>query len=289
MAGPDEGGLAAALEAAGHRVRRYPGGPGCLEAITKDGSAPDLVFACCPAGTGSADAARAAAIWFLTLAQSWAADEGFASSRLVTVTSGAVAAGPGEPVSGLAHATLWGLTRTAQLEYPDSFAALDLDAPGTALPAAALVSAVYAGEPELAVRGGQVHVPRLAPFSPPARPEPGRLDREGTVLITGGTGALGSVIARHLVAEHGVRHLLLTSRSGPDAPRAATIRAELAKLGATVTVSPCDVADREALRRLLGRPAARTTADSGGARGRGHRRRGPVRPHAGAHGDGTAA
>ncbi|MEW9534691.1 SDR family NAD(P)-dependent oxidoreductase [Microbispora sp. NPDC049125] len=68
---------------------------------------------------------------------------------------------------------------------------------------------------------------------------------DGTVLITGGTGALGGRLARHLVAEHGVRHLLLTSRTGgePDA--------ELVALGAEVTVAACDVADREALRALL--------------------------------------
>ncbi|TPQ23052.1 zinc-binding dehydrogenase, partial [Streptomyces sporangiiformans] len=43
---------------------------------------------------------------------------------------------------------------------------------------------------------------------------PRALDPEGTVLITGGTGTLGGELARHLVAEQGVRHLLLTSRRG---------------------------------------------------------------------------
>ncbi|MGW2749158.1 SDR family NAD(P)-dependent oxidoreductase, partial [Streptomyces sp. NPDC001450] len=73
----------------------------------------------------------------------------------------------------------------------------------------------------------------------------------GTVLITGGTGTLGGLFARHLVTRHGVRHLLLTSRSGPDAPGAAELTAELTGLGATVTVAACDIADRHALAGLL--------------------------------------
>ena len=41
------------------------------------------------------------------------------------------------------------------------------------------------------------------------------------MLVTGGTGALGALVARHLVTEHGARHLLLASRRGADAPGAA--------------------------------------------------------------------
>ncbi|MEV0376008.1 SDR family NAD(P)-dependent oxidoreductase, partial [Streptomyces sp. NPDC050636] len=70
-------------------------------------------------------------------------------------------------------------------------------------------------------------------------------DPDGTVLITGGTGGLGRELARHLVTERGVRHLLLVSRGGPDAPGASELRAELAAHGAEVTVLACDVADRE--------------------------------------------
>ncbi|MFJ2420170.1 SDR family NAD(P)-dependent oxidoreductase, partial [Streptomyces brevispora] len=80
---------------------------------------------------------------------------------------------------------------------------------------------------------------------------PPRTAPEGTVLITGGTGTLGSALARHLVTEHSVRHLLLTGRRGPDAPGAAELRAELAELGATVRIAACDAADREGLTGLL--------------------------------------
>ncbi|MGX7825876.1 type I polyketide synthase [Actinokineospora sp. 24-640] len=105
------------------------------------------------------------------------------------------------------------------------------------------------GEPDLAVRDGGLLVPRLARASATAV-DSVRLDA-GTWLITGGTGALGALVARHLVTRHGVRHLVLLSRSGPDAPGAADLTAELAALGATVTVLACDAADRAALAAVL--------------------------------------
>jgi NAD(P)-dependent dehydrogenase (short-subunit alcohol dehydrogenase family)/acyl carrier protein len=71
------------------------------------------------------------------------------------------------------------------------------------------------------------------------------------VLITGGTGGLGSELARHLVAERGVRHLLLASRRGLDAPGAVELQAELIAHGAQVQISACDIADRAALTELL--------------------------------------
>ncbi|OKI91976.1 hypothetical protein AMK18_32385 [Streptomyces sp. CB01249] len=80
---------------------------------------------------------------------------------------------------------------------------------------------------------------------------PRELDPAGTVLITGATGTLGTLLAHHLVTHHNVRHLLLTSRRGPDAPGADTLRTELQALGATVTLTACDTADRDALATLL--------------------------------------
>src|ERR1700684_4482976 len=80
-------------------------------------------------------------------------------------------------------------------------------------------------------------------------PQP--LDRDGSVLVTGGTGTLGALTARHLATTHHVRHLILTSRRGPHAPGAAALAAGLARLGAHVSVAACDVADRGALEGLL--------------------------------------
>ncbi|MFE9045848.1 SDR family NAD(P)-dependent oxidoreductase, partial [Streptomyces sp. NPDC007818] len=77
-------------------------------------------------------------------------------------------------------------------------------------------------------------------------------EREGTVLITGGTGTLGSALARHLVTAGGKRRLLLTGRRGSRAPGARELADELAALGAHVRIEACDTADREALAALLG-------------------------------------
>ncbi|HEX6523866.1 MAG TPA: type I polyketide synthase [Streptosporangiaceae bacterium] len=80
---------------------------------------------------------------------------------------------------------------------------------------------------------------------------PRALDPQGTVLVTGGTGTLGRVLARHLVTRHGVRHLLLASRRGAEVPGAAELEAELTALGAQVTIAACDIADRAAAADLL--------------------------------------
>uniref|UniRef100_UPI0012F94B70 type I polyketide synthase n=1 Tax=Microtetraspora niveoalba TaxID=46175 RepID=UPI0012F94B70 len=77
------------------------------------------------------------------------------------------------------------------------------------------------------------------------------LDPAGTVLITGGTGTLGGLLARHLVAEHGVRHLLLLSRRGGAAAGAEELVTELENMGARVTVAACDASDRAALAAVL--------------------------------------
>ncbi|MYR62919.1 KR domain-containing protein, partial [Streptomyces sp. SID625] len=90
---------------------------------------------------------------------------------------------------------------------------------GTELSAAALAAAAVSGEPEAALREGALSVPRLVPATSSGAASDGASsavgapwDGEGTVLITGGTGGLGALVARHLTTEHGVRHLVLTSR-----------------------------------------------------------------------------
>ncbi|MFE0426850.1 type I polyketide synthase, partial [Streptomyces sp. NPDC058953] len=201
-------------------------------------------------GTGTPEAARAVLHDTLRTVQTWLGDERFASSRLVVVTSGAVAAGP-EDVTDLAAAGVWGLLRSARTEHPDRFVLVDTDDLSTGVPPG-VAAAVAAHEAQLAVRAGRVLVPRLA------RPLPGQDRAEtaprwdtGTVLVTGATGALGGVLTRHLVTRHGARDLLLLSRRGEAAPGAAELKEELTGLGARVTIAACDVADCEALAAVL--------------------------------------
>ncbi|MFI6349949.1 type I polyketide synthase [Streptomyces sp. NPDC050560] len=183
--------------------------------------------------------------------QTWLADDRFAAATLAVVTRGAVP-GPDGAVADLAAATAAGLVRSAQTEHPGRIVLVDVD--GTDASLTALPAALRTDEPQLALRGGAATAPRLArvPATPVNPAAPGRaLDPDGTVLVTGATGALGALVARHLVAEHGVRHLLLTSRRGEDAPGAAELVAELAGHGAAVTLAARDAADRSQLAALL--------------------------------------
>ncbi|MFF0572509.1 SDR family NAD(P)-dependent oxidoreductase [Streptosporangium saharense] len=193
-------------------------------------------------GQGRAGAVRDAVNQTLELLRAWLAEPRFAGSRLVLVTRRA--AGPG--LDDLVWAPVWGLVRSAQAEHPGQFVLLDVDEWDTP----ALPAALASGEPQLVVRDGVVHAARLARV-PREREQVRPFAPEGTVLVTGGTGTLGAHVARHLVAEHGVRNLLLTSRTGPDAPGASELIAELQRSGAEVTVAACDAANREQLAALL--------------------------------------
>ncbi|GAB3844848.1 hypothetical protein GCM10027610_060010 [Dactylosporangium cerinum] len=169
-------------------------------------------------------------------------------ARIVLLTRGAVSTRADEDVRDLPAAAVWGLVRSAQAEHPDRIVLVDAaDDPGPAL-----LARIAAGdEPQVAVRDGRLLVPRATAVTggdgtPPA------LDPDGTVLITGGTGTLGRLLATHLVANYGVTRLLLTGRRGADAPGSAELRDALAAQGADVTIAACDLADRDAVAGLLG-------------------------------------
>nr|WP_051965804.1 type I polyketide synthase [Kitasatospora mediocidica] len=226
-------------------------GPEDVAAMFQAAEAPAaVVLAAVTSGDGDTPLALAQRV--LEVVQTWLAGAGLADSRLVVATRGAVPAGGEETVTDPAGAAVWGLVRAAQAENPDRIVLLDLD-PGVEGDWDAVLGAVLAvGEPQVAVRGSALYVPRLARASAADRAEQPVLDREGAVLITGGTGSLGAVLARHLVTEHGIRHLVLTSRRGLEAEGARELVAELGELGAeSVTVPSCDVTDRDAVADLL--------------------------------------
>ncbi|WP_052172659.1 type I polyketide synthase [Nocardia sp. BMG111209] len=170
-------------------------------------------------------------------------DNRFDASTVIVRTRAAVGL-PGEDVTGLAGAAVWGLVRSARSENPGRLVLID-----TADPVVDFAAVLATGEGQVAVRDGACFVPRLvrAAANIVARPELST----GTVLITGAPGRLGSELARHLVAAHGVRDLLLVSRRGERGPDAAALRADLEGRGARIRFAPCDVGDRVALAELL--------------------------------------
>ncbi|MFD7924299.1 SDR family NAD(P)-dependent oxidoreductase, partial [Streptomyces sp. NPDC059740] len=244
------GPLAAALDEAGHRVAAHPGLPDLFAAHREQETLPASVLADLtePAGDRAhATVAHTAAARALELVRSWLAEPRTAASRLVIVTSGAVATPEDTGVGAPGQAAVWGLVRSAQSEHPGRFALVDADSeayPG--LPAVAVDE-----EPQLALRGGLARVPRLARTAPPSADGAVAWDPEGTVLVTGATGTLGRLVARHLLEQHGVRHLLLAGRRGPAAAGAAELVRELEGLGAQVTLVACDVAHRSEVAALL--------------------------------------
>ncbi|MDB1090154.1 SDR family NAD(P)-dependent oxidoreductase [Streptomyces sp. ACA25] len=181
-------------------------------------------------------------------------DAGIAAP-LWCVTRGAVAVGRSDADISPAQAMVWGLARTAALEHPERWGGL-LDLPESAdARSADRLGTVLAGAPDgedqLALRPSGVFARRVRR---PA-PDTAAVDAwtpSGAVLVTGGTGALGREVARWL-AGRGVTDLVLTSRSGPLAPGADALVAELAAAGTRATVTACDVSDAAALAALLDR------------------------------------
>ncbi len=291
MLGEPESRLASGLAGAGvGGVRACASFAALRETVERGEPVPAVVLAQCPAAPATADgaglpaAAHAALGELLSLVQAWLADERFADSRLVVLTRDALPGG--DSVAGLAQAPAWGLVRSAQSENPGRFVLVDID--GERASWEMLPAALAGEEPQLAIRDGAVSAARLTRVQPsvsaptdgaarlaqprpvtpaaegvaalgtvdehgtPSLPPRETFDEHGTVLITGGTGELGGLLARHLVERHGVRHLLLASRRGPRAPNASTLAAELAELGASVRIEACDVAERAQVQRLLG-------------------------------------
>ncbi|MET9888208.1 type I polyketide synthase [Streptomyces sp. NPDC006430] len=175
------------------------------------------------------------------------------TAPLWVATSGAAAVAGSHEVTDVAQTPLWGLAGGLALDLPQTWGGIvdlpaDLDA-GSARHLCSLLTGA-SGEDAVAIRPQGVFVRRLV-----RAPLAGRAPRRtwqphGTVLITGGTGGLGAHVARTFAAE-GAQHLLLTSRRGSAAAGTDELVAELAALGARVTIEACDVTDRASLTRVL--------------------------------------
>ncbi|MFC3966530.1 type I polyketide synthase, partial [Nocardia jiangsuensis] len=178
-----------------------------------------------------------------------------AGAPLWSVTRGAVSTGAGDELTAPAQAMVWGLGRVAGLEHPAHRGGLiDLPADFDAAAERALCAVVSgtAGEDQVAIRPTGVFLRRLLPApatgsQPAARPVAG-----GTVLITGGTGALGAHVARWAAAQ-GASRLLLLSRRGPDTPGVDELIAELRSSATDIEIRAvaCDITDRDAVAGIV--------------------------------------
>ncbi|MEY9930255.1 acyl transferase domain-containing protein/acyl carrier protein [Catenulispora sp. GP43] len=197
-----------------------------------------------PSARGDFDATCVAVELPMSIAEPLTAVREATSSALAAIHQAAESGGRvvflthGAFDGSLAGGAVWGLVRAAQAENPGRFVVADVP---EGFADWGLLAACE--EPQLRVADGRVSVPRLVRQTRSAA----TVALAGPVLITGGTGGLGALVARRLVERHGVSELILVSRRGADAPSAA----ELRELGAKVTIAACDVADREAVAALL--------------------------------------
>ncbi|MGW1794370.1 SDR family NAD(P)-dependent oxidoreductase, partial [Streptomyces tubercidicus] len=206
---------------------------------------PDRSHPCVPTGLS------------LTLALLKALGDAGIGAPLWCVTRGAVATGTPADDDAPANpdqAGIWGLGRVAALEYPERWGGLiDLPGQGGGQAVALLTRALAAaenGEDQLAVRGATLFGRRLVPAPVDGKPPRRSWRPRGTVLVTGGTGALGAHIARWL-AGNGAEHLVLTGRRGADVPGVAALCSELRDQGVQVTVAGCDIGDQQAVADLV--------------------------------------
>ncbi|WP_167305401.1 type I polyketide synthase [Saccharomonospora piscinae] len=182
-----------------------------------------------------------------TLALTQALGDAGIQAPLWALTAGAVATSDAEDVPAPAQAAVWGLGRVIALEHPERWGGLIDLPPEPDRRAASRACALVAGDTgddEFAVRPAGVLTRRLVHGAGAAARREWR--PSGSVLVTGGTGALGTHVARWL-ADNGAEHLVLLSRSGKDADGADDLVRDLTGRGVTVTVAACDAADRAAL------------------------------------------
>ncbi|BBB02225.1 putative modular polyketide synthase [Actinacidiphila reveromycinica] len=182
-------------------------------------------------------------------------DAGVDRAPLWVLTRGAVAAVPGEVLASPVQAQVWGMGRVVGLEHPERWGGL-VDLPevfderaGVRL--CAVLSGATGDEDQLAIRSTGI-VGRRLTRAPRPRMAAEVWSPRGSVLVTGGTGAIGGHVAGWL-AERGAPRVVLTSRSGPAAVGLPRLAADLAACGSQVTVISADIADRDQAAGLVAR------------------------------------
>jgi benzoate-CoA ligase family protein len=235
-------------------AERYADLPSLIEAIDAGASVPELVVTQFTVTADRSELAKVAHTQVkhaLDLLEAWLAEERLGDSKLALITDGAVAPFDGESPN-LALAALWGLVRSVQSEHPTRLRLIDLDGSDRSL--GSLPSALMSEEPQLALRNGSLYAPLLAKAQAQnvqSHEHAPSFDPNGTVLITGGTGGLGGLLALHLATKYRVTRLLLVSRRGSKAEGVKQLKAELGALGCKVRVVSCDVTKRGKLAALI--------------------------------------
>jgi acyl transferase domain-containing protein/NAD(P)-dependent dehydrogenase (short-subunit alcohol dehydrogenase family)/acyl carrier protein len=221
----------------------YPDLAALTEAVRAGAPIPGVVVTAVPRGAHEnlTTATRTVLHETLDLFQDWLSRPELTTSRLVVISRNALATDDNE-APDLTAAAAHGLLRSAANEHAGRFSWLDLDQSPDSGPD--LVAALaLSTEPTVALRDGILLAPRVTRPPAPSSTAAPTFDPATTVLITGGTGALGTALARHLATEHRCRHLLLLSRRGAAAPGAELLRGELAALGCHIEFAAADAAD----------------------------------------------
>nr|ALJ49910.1 TlmH [Salinispora pacifica DSM 45543 = CNS-863] len=248
VVGGDEGPLPAALRDANREGISVATLDEAIMIVSSIPGTWQIVMGCPAPRNATVEQVHVSAERTLAALQTWLRAETLPDTAVLTFVTQDSVAVPGDETFSLGDSAVWGVVRSAQTEYPGQFRVVDTDSAASGS-TEGLLGALRRTEPQLAVRGGRVLMPQLAPHACASTPRPEVGD--GTVVLTGGTGTLGREVARHLVTAGGVRSLALLSRSGEGAPGIADFRAELGALGADVRVFAADVADAHDVRRVL--------------------------------------
>ncbi|HUR06600.1 MAG TPA: beta-ketoacyl reductase, partial [Nonomuraea sp.] len=246
LLGKDDGSLVAAMRDSGATSPVFP----TLDDLLADPAGPpdvvllpfsssDLSYV----GTDPVEHTHAATQQLLDVIRRWLDDDRLMRSTLAVVTRRAVAVSADEVVDDLPAAAARGLVRSAGIENPEKFLLIDRDEDPES--AQAVLAAALSAGGEVAIRSGRRHVRQLV-RRPAHDVEPLRLRPEGTVLITGGTGTLGVLTARHLITEYRIRRVILLGRR-----ERAGVLEDLSDLEADIEVVACDVSDRAGMGRVL--------------------------------------